>query len=267
MSKTKIAWATDSINPIRVKGGGHHCTKISVGCQNCYAEKRNMNPFYGGNKIPYDNRNVEYELNLSCFDKLPKTKPAIVFVQSMSDLFHDDVPPYFQERVIDEVQNYPQHKFLMLTKRPKSMTHSIIPWSANRNNLILPNLWLGVTVEHPDYLWRIEKLLQIPAAVRFVSFEPLLASIDFGDYVIKPVKGISTTGEKITINNSLHWVVVGAESGSKRRECRLSWVRDIITTCYDADIRCFVKQIHINGKVSHNMNEWPEDLRVQEWPA
>jgi protein gp37 len=251
MAKTKIPWATHSINPIRVKGGGWHCTKVSAGCENCYSETMNMR---FGNKMPYDNSSVEFELDLSCFDKLPKTKPAMVFVQSMGDLFHEDVPDKFIDKIPPIIQRCPQHKFLILTKRPERMYNHL-----KHIRMVMPNLWLGVSVEHPDYLWRAYKLQKIPCAVRFVSFEPLLADVE-------EISNILCDYENGVFIPAIDWCIVGGESGNKRRPCKTAWVWSIVNQCKDTGVLCFVKQIHINGKVSKNMAEWPEDLRVQEYP-
>jgi len=131
------------------------------------------------------------------------------------------------------------------------------------------NVWLGVTAENQEMAdKRIPILLQIPAAVRFVSFEPLL-----GDMHLLNINGALHSWQTDGHGNlgdidkgKIDWVIIGAESGHKRRECKIEWVRSIVEQCDDTGVPCFVKQLHINGKVSHKMNEWPEDLRVQEYP-
>ena len=168
----------------------------------------------------------------------------------------------------------------------------------------IPNLWLGVTVENSKHLDRVEQLLAIPAAVRFVSLEPLLEDIDIVRHLSPTAKiwrckkcgwtghrdllgggclSISCPGKKCIASNGivasnndeleiaehephLDWVIVGAETGPGRRECKIEWVRAIVEQCQDAGVPCFVKQIEMNGKISHDMNEWPADLRVRQWP-
>ena len=285
MAKTKIEWAEHTINPIRVQGGWA-CTKISPGCQNCYSEA--MNKRFGDGK-PYDNSPKEYVLNLSVFDKLPD-KPTTVFVQSMSDLFHPDVPDDFIDKVFSMMAIYTEHQFLILTKRIEQMReYFAVPsedlwadrWTQceepSATVFPLPNVALGVTVESPEYLWRIEKLLQIPAAIRFVSLEPLLGDIDLTRVVDsrwedKPYMnvlagsiwndemGTYADGEK------LDWLIVGPETGPHRRPCPIEWIEHIVEQCQAADVPVFVKALSINGKISKNMADWPEHLRLRQMP-
>ena len=124
--------------------------------------------------------------------------------------------------------------------------------------------WLGVTAENQRRAdERIPVLLQTPAAVRWVSLEPLLGPIDLNKRELL----IDKRRFKYTLGNYLDWVVVGCESGPKRRPCKIEWVREIVEQCRDAGVPVFVKQLSINGKVSHDMDEWPEDLRVREYPV
>ncbi len=277
MAKTKIEWVEYSINPIRAGKGkswpsGTHCTKVSPGCAHCFAEPLNKR---FGNGLPYDNTPTEFHLDLSVFDTLPKTKPVKVFVQSMGDLFHEDVPFEFIEEVYEAIEKTPRHKFLILTKRPDRM----LEWFKDYTNNFCdewaysPNLWLGVTAENQEMAdKRIPILLQIPAAKRFVSIEPMLGGVDLmtipdgGWPQTDALHGTTGSDCQIDVSPKLNHVIVGAESGHKRRECEIEWVRNIVEQCKDAGVPCFVKQIHINGKVSKNMAEWPEDLRVQEYP-
>ena len=290
MATTNIEWATHSINPIKVKGGGWHCTKVSPGCQNCYAEGVN-NRF--GNKIPYDNRHVEFELDLGCFDKLPKKKPAIVFVQSMGDLFHEGVPFEFIDKVYSLIALNPLHKFLVLTKRPQRLLEYYKQWSGqnhrtiwipdNYDNLFLqpwpfPNLWLGVTAENQEMAdKRIPILLQIPAAVRFVSIEPMLGPVSLSPkYICDPnacAEPPCLIAEVPCPYPKLDWIILGAESGPKRRYCDPEWMIDVVKQCDEAGVPMFVKQIHQYAKdkkgliVSKNMSEWPAELQHREMPG
>ncbi len=249
---TKIEWVDHSANPIRVKGGkvwphGYHCTKVSPGCAHCYAERLNI---MRGTGLPFDDRKVEFYLDLSVFDNLPKTKPTTVFVQSMGDLLHKDVPDEFIDTILNRCAFAVGHTFLILTKRPERAVEIM-----KHFKLVCPstdNIWPGVTVESPEYLWRIDELLKIPAARRFVSFEPLLGDIDFK--------------HKYDFQ-SFSWCVIGAESGPKRRRCDIGWVRHIAKQCEMVDIPVFIKQLHIKGLLSKNPDEWPKDLRVREFPG
>ncbi len=240
---TKIEWCDETINPLKVKGGGYHCTKCSPGCMHCYAERINMNNgFYKfGNGLPYDDRDVEFELDLSVFDKLPK-KGCRVFVQSMGDLFHRCVSLFDIKRIIGRCTLYPQHTFIILTKRPVRafQLSMFINWPEN--------VYLGVTVCNASEKHKIDTLRKIPAAVRLVSLEPMLE--DMGE--------LDLTG--------IHWVILGCESGQNRRPCEIEWMESVVGQCREAGVACFVKQVDINGKASKNMDEWPPKLQIQEFP-
>jgi protein gp37 len=175
----------------------------------------------------------------------------MIFVNSISDTFHEKVPGIFVNAMYDTIMNCPQHTFQIITKRPNRMfewhTKSILI----KNNP-LPNFWLGVTAEIQQFAdERIPILLDIPAAVRFVSLEPLLEDI----YIM------SSDFKK------LDWVIVGCESGTKRRECKIEWIESIVDQCAEAGFPCFVKAVAINGRVSKNPDEWPASVRVRQWPG
>lgn len=145
-------------------------------------------------------------------------------------------------------------------------------------NWPLSNLWLGVTAENQEMAdKRIPILLQIPAVVRFVSIEPCLEEILISAHYLPQLKYLLSGGKPIYGNNvvvyedgkfkqGIDWVIVGCESGQNRRECKIEWVRSIVEQCKAANVPVFVKQLSINGKVSRDMAEWPEDLRVREYP-
>jgi len=255
MSRTKISWSEFSWNPVV------GCSKVSTGCQNCYAEKMAFRLNYMGNDNYFDVLNDSgWNGKTICIESalekpLHWKKPRKIFVCSMGDLFHPSVPFEFIDKVFATTILCPQHTFQYLTKRPKRMaeyfatidirTLTIDHWS-------FPNIWLGVSAENQECAdERIPILLQIPAAVRFVSIEPMLERIDLMQWL--------KTGK-------LNWIICGAESGPKRRKCKLEWVRDLVGQCRVADVPVFVKQLSINGKVSHNPEEWPEDLRIRQYP-
>lgn len=212
MSKTSIEWADDSWNPVT------GCTKVSQGCKHCYAEgdanrmKHNPNP-----KVAYRYRNG-FGLTLQ-EDRLEEPlhwrKPRIVFVCSMGDLFHKDVPDEYLHRVFAVMQKATQHTFLVLTKRARRMD-GWIHWP--------DNVWAGVSVESTDHLERIDYLRQTDAAFRFLSLEPLLGALPDLD-----LQGIG-------------WVIVGDESGSKARPAELEWVREIRDQCLVSAVPFFFKQ-------------------------
>jgi protein gp37 len=249
---TKIEWATETINPIqstlkgperKLKNGktlpglGYHCTKISPGCKNCYAEMMNQR---FGNGEPYQHgAHSEFELIKSELEKPARwKKPRKIFVQSMSDLFHEDVT--FQQfcYVLDAPYRYPHHIFMFLTKRPKNMkgffrrfeTYCLCDYPFN-------NLWLGVTVCTPDELWKVGRLVDTPAAVRFVSLEPLLGPIDFTDGPLDPE---STMGPWSMLDD-IDWVIVGGETGPGARPMHPDWVKLIRDQCQSSGTAFFFK--------------------------
>jgi protein gp37 len=199
----------------------------------------------------------------------------------MSDLFHPEVPFEFIDEVLSVCAVCRQHTFLVLTKRlDKANIAFRAPSTRERisqrvleldlgyavidprtdNGWPLPNLWLGVSVcnqEEADE--KIPILLEIPAAKRFLSIEPMLGPIDF-------YTGYNRDGSLCSWLDVIDWATIGCESGAKRRPCDIENVRSVVQQCQAASVPCFVKQLSINGKVSHDMSEWPEDLRVREYP-
>ncbi len=265
---TKIPWTDETWNP------AVGCTKVSEGCTNCYAEKMAVRLYCMGvgkegnaikkyGSVLCDSKwNGKVFCDESALDKpLHWKKPRRIFVCSMSDLFHPSVPFEFIDKVFDTMLSCRQHTFQLLTKRPERALEyydgvisdsSIMGEPAMIDHIDAKHIHLGVTAENQKCAdERIPILLQIPAAVRFVSCEPLLGWVN-----LHIAEGAGILG----------WVIVGCESGPKRRECKLEWVRSIVEQCKAIGVPVFVKQISINGKVSHKMEEWPEDLRVQEYP-
>jgi protein gp37 len=148
------------------------------------------------------------------------SKPRKVFVNSMSDLFHDDVPVEFIRRVWKVMQDTPRHTYQILTKRPERMAQIL----NHPGFSVLPNVWLGTSVEDGRVLNRLDAIRAVPAAVRFVSLEPLIGSVAAGD-----LRGI-------------HWVIVGGESGPRSREMKLEWVDEIEAMCRRSGAAFFFKQ-------------------------
>jgi len=204
---------------------------------------------------PYDGRKREFVVD----ESLHWRKPRTAFVCSMTDLFHRDVTDHqiatiFRRMVQSHIYDpdlgriVPRHTFIILTKRPERMIN-LIPELAGLHDIgAFDNIWLGVSVENPDYYWRISDLRQTPAVVRIVSLEPLLA----------PVPDLNVNG----INS----VFLGCESGPYRRPMELDWARDVAQQCKRAGVNLFIKQLPINGRVSHDPSEWPEDLRIRQLP-
>jgi len=257
MAKTKIAWATESWNPVRYLDGWM-CTKVSPGCLHCYAERMNLR---FGNGLNYDSaplsldgwRLDEKVLNLPFHWR----KPRRVFVQSMGDLFHEQISIAFLTHIFDTIEECPQHTFLILTKRPENIKRlwtnqsddPACSWRYMREGTILPNVWLGVTVESEKYLHRVNALNEIAAAVKFVSLEPLLEEIHIESYL-----------------KYLNQVIVGPETGPHRRPCKPEWIENIIEQCDAAKVPVFVKAFPFGNRISHDPAEWPEWARRREYP-
>lgn len=208
---SKIEWTDTTWNPIT------GCTKISPGCKHCYAD-RMANRLKAMGQFRYKNG---FELTLQDdLVNLPLSwkKPRFVFVNSMSDLFHPDVPTDYIEKVFHVMEQANWHNFQLLTKRSERLLEisHLLPWSEN--------VWMGVSVENADYVYRINHLRSVPAAVRFLSIEPLL-----GPLSRYPLKGID-------------WVIVGGESGPRARPMEKDWVRKIRDKCIALGIPFFFKQ-------------------------
>jgi protein gp37 len=246
MNNTKIEWADATWNPIT------GCSKISEGCEHCYAErmvKRFPKIYSNGFKPTF------HEKRLS--DPLRWRKPRRVFVCSMGDLFHEDVPIEWVYRVFNVMKWCPQHTFLLLTKRPeraKALTEAMMHfyYSEEEDPLTtyFSHVWLGVTIESSEHTHRAVTLLQTNFAHRFVSLEPLLSSINIDPYVCN-----------LSVDRGfIEWVIVGGETGPKAREMKPEWVSDIRDTCIEHEVPFFFKKW---GGVRRSENERLLDGR--EW--
>jgi protein gp37 len=211
-TKSTIEWTESTWNPVT------GCTKISVGCQNCYAERmakrlqamKHPNYIDGFNAVKCcpDVLEVPYKWKRS----------QMIFVNSMSDLFHNDVPPDFIKRVFFVMNETQWHTYQVLTKRAERLEElaELFKWS--------PNIWMGVSVETADHVDRIDHLRNVPSAVRFLSIEPLLG----------PLPDLNLDG--------INWVIVGGESGPKARPMKAEWAEDIRDQCLKANVPFFFKQ-------------------------
>src|SRR5437868_11182032 len=210
-SATKIEWTEMTWNPVT------GCRKVSQGCKHCYAE-RLAKRLRAMGALRYANE-FEPTLHEDLID-LPRSwrHPRLVFVNSMSDLFQEDVPLGFIQRVFDTMGDCPQHTFQILTKRGERLAElaSDLPWPKN--------IWMGVSIENSEVVDRIRYLRVVPAEVRFLSCEPLIGPLDS-----LPLRGI-------------HWVIVGGESGPEARPMRAEWVESIFHQCQAADVPFFFKQ-------------------------
>lgn len=357
-STTGIQWTQRTWNPVV------GCTPVSRGCLNCYAAGMAMRlrgiGMRGYTDVTVDRRGTRAEISHrlpiaemrggravftgsvrlveeALAAPLKRQKPTLWFVNSMSDLFHEDVPDWYIRVVFAVMSFCGQHTFQVLTKRPKRMADwlacntlsecqaeycvrmaerdpAVTPGNRSRirdtraingtrkalgdgNYWPLPNVWLGASVEDQTAAEdRIPEVLRCPAAVRFLSCEPLLNPVDLsaffgGAYVALP-------GDRVerNYNFGVDWVIVGGESGPKARQCYALWIADIVRQCKRAKVPVFVKQLGAqpmlgdvgdlhgwparNGSVdwetgriclkdSHgaDMAEWPEHLRVREMPS
>lgn len=247
--RSKIEWTDATWNPIRArhrKTGkvGWHCEKISPACTHCYAAAQNKQGLRGGTKEDYTAAAaVDVFLDEATLQKpLHWKRPRRIFVCSMTDLFGSWVTVEMLDRIYDVMAACPQHTFQVLTKRPERMRR--YHWNLAKriayipDNLVrfpLPNLWAGVTIESQDYTSRLEELLETPAAIRFVSVEPLLAPLDLG---------LRNWADLERSDCRLDWVIVGGESGRQRtvRPTHPDWVRLIRDDCQAADVPFFFKQ-------------------------
>ena len=278
--RSKIEWTDSTWSPVT------GCTKVSPGCDHCYAE-RVTERFHG--KGSFENV-VLHEDRLA--QPLRWRKPRRVFVNSMSDLFHDDVPDEFIVRVFDVMQNAPRHTFQVLTKRHARMRSFVTRYLSGEfvrdpssgplaSTVDRPprGIWLGVSVE--DQKWadiRVPALLATPAAVRFLSCEPLLGQIDLHDCggvdAIERDWAGGLGGGTGAPHPLIDWVIVGGESGPRARPMDPAWVRVLRDQCLSAiDVAFFVKQMGSVWAKSNgadpkggNWNLWPADLRIRELP-
>jgi len=230
--RTAIEWTDSTWNPVT------GCTQVSPGCDHCYA-LRFAERFRGVPGHPFEHG---FDLRLRperLTQPLRWRKPRRVFVNSMSDLFHADVPDEFIAQVFAVMAASPRHTFQVLTKRPQRMrrwlSHPAAQarvWEAARQlglavdgaSWPLPNVWLGTSIENNNYAWRADFLRRTPAAVRFISAEPLLGPLD----------RLDLTG--------IHWLITGGESGPGHRPCDPAWVRDLRDRCVAAGVAFFFKQ-------------------------
>lgn len=224
MAETRIEWTDTTWNPVA------GCKIMSAGCTNCYAmqmarrlEAMGVEKYTGltrqsGNRTVWNNIvRVDEE---ALFIPLKWKKPRNIFVNSMSDLFHESVPDIFIERIWAVMKQSPRHNFQILTKRPDRMLALV----RDKIQMVLPNVWLGTSVENAEVAQRVIELREVPAAVRFISFEPLIG----------PVGDVDLSG--------VHWAIVGGESGSSARPIREEWIDEIHANCRKYDTAFFFKQ-------------------------
>lgn len=270
---SKIQWTGRTSNPyhlIREDGshGGHWCRKISPGCASCYAEAQNQKPFFPwASQLKYAGKMPENMiLDETELITWLSPKKETIFVNSMTDTFLEEIPYEWLDKVFDFMLRSPHKTFQILTKRPDIAKGYFV----NRQLQHIPNhIWIGVTAEDQQrFNERVPELLKIPAAIRFLSCEPLLEHIDF-----TPV-----FDNLIGFSRQISWIILGGESGSNARVCKLEWLRSLLYQCQYYNIFPFVKQLGSNClddygerfKTSDRKNgkieEFPRDLQVREMP-
>lgn len=241
MNKTKISWTSVTWNPV------HGCSRVSEGCRHCYAEKISLR--YGWTEKPWTAQNAHKNVLLKPHklrEPYRLKEPSRVFVNSMSDLFHELVPDEYITRVFEVMADLPQHVFQILTKRPRRAAEWAGPWK--------PNIWMGTSVEDSRVLNRLSELRSCKAEVLFVSFEPLLGPI----------------GAEVDLTG-YQWVIVGGESGPGYRPMPHCWAREIRDACLKQSIAFFFKQSaaprsEMGPALQHEdcrfyeWKQWPDDL-------
>lgn len=317
MAKTSIEWTDFSINPFRARAietgkVGHWCEKISAGCKNCYAS-RQQSPYLTQIEYRAENRSkVELFFDEKAIEQvLRRKKPTRFFWCDMTDMFLADYPDEWIDRCFAAMALTPQHTHMVLTKRAERMREYCRRLFAGRGidvriykhvyqlngrktleetgNVVpsspLSNVWLGVSVEGDSQHQRIWNLLKTPAALRFISYEPALESLDLDkwDAICK------TWRRGATMGTYLDWVICGGESGPGARPFNVAWARQVIQQCRESGVPCFVKQLgakpekrsldfgsmegpevseplKLRDRKGGDMDEWPADLRVREVP-
>jgi protein gp37 len=262
---TGIEWTAETWNPLaafdRETGErGWFCTKVSAGCANCYAEAMNQRLGTGHAYAVPNLEKVEFRLvNLDRPLKWQESgKHVRVFVNSMTDLFHEDVSVAMLDQMFDVMVRAPDLTFQILTKRPERMAEYMASIGRSVDDWPPGNIWLGTSVENQEAAdERIPHLLDTPAAVRFLSCEPLLDAVNLHPW--------------LKLHPKLDWVIVGGESGFQARPMDLDWARWIVEACQHYGVAPFVKQLGSDWAGSPrnkggDIDRFPPDLRVREYP-
>ncbi len=230
---TGISWTEKTWNPTI------GCTKVSQGCKHCYAERMAYDLKAKGIKIYADGFKLKLIPSRLNEPKAIST-PSLIFVNSMSDLFHDDVPDDYIQKVFTVMNECPQHTFQVLTKRPERLV------ALSHELLFTGNIWVGVSVENDTVLERMDLLKQVPAKVKWLSLEPLLG----------PLPNLDLDG--------IDWVVVGGESGEKFRTMEVDWARELRDQCVGKNVPFFFKQY--SGKYPKALGDKLDGRQWHEYP-
>jgi len=233
-SNSNIEWTEATWNPVT------GCTKVSEGCRHCYAATMAKRLHAMGNPRYINGFNVTLHHDL-LQKPLEWKKPKRIFVNSMSDLFHEQVPIEFIQATFKTMEQASHHTFQILTKRSKRLKEvaPLLPWP--------PNVWIGVSIENESVMHRIDDLKYVPSQIRFLSCEPLLG----------PLHDLNLQG--------IHWVIVGGESGPKSRPMDAEWVIDIQQQCKHQNVAFFFKQW--GGVQKHRTGRLLDGKTYDEYPA
>ena len=241
-----IQWTDGSWNP------HHGCRKVSTGCKYCYMYRDKER--YGQEPTKVLRSKTNFSAPLKWKD------PMKIFTCSWSDWFIEEADEW-RDELWKIIKATPHHTYQILTKRPERISQCLPPdWGSGYENV-----WLGVSVENQDNVYRCEILGEIPAKVRFVSVEPLIGSVDF---------------KEVFARYKFDWCIVGGESGNATgkylyRECKIEWIKDIITDCQHNTVAVFVKQLgtylskelHLKDKHGGEIEEWNSSIQIREFPA
>ena len=252
-AKTGIGWTDATWNPI----GG--CSIVSEGCFNCYAQALAARFASGGNEhyrglAEFRKGKPHWTNEIRLYDHMLDKpihwkKPRMIFVNSMSDMYHKDVPLDYIQKIFTVMNQANHHIYQILTKRSLrlALMDEHLDWQ--------PHIWQGVSIENEDTVHRIDYLRETSAHVKFLSVEPLL------ERIVKP---------DLT---DIDWVIIGGESGNNARHMSPSWVMDLIDDCKDQGVAVFVKQMgrvwaraHSSDNKGETIEDWPAELRVREYP-
>jgi protein gp37 len=285
MNKTGISYLTHTWNPIAMR-----CTPVSEGCANCWhltlCKRQAANHILTAERRAAAAGGPFVLLEDELTAPLRLRQPATIGVQFMGDLFHEDIDDDSIAKIWSVMGLAGDHTFVVLTKRIERMREWVstvgmgglsghacdVPgieryWKVNNMMLNLDgpcavakrplcNVYLGVSAENQYRAdERIPLLLETPAAIKFVSVEPVLGPIEFGNRYL-----LRRTGE------SIDWLIIGCESGAHRRPCKLEWVQPLVEEASRSAVPVFIKQLDIDGKVSTDPTEWPPWARRQEYP-
>lgn len=264
-NKTDIPYADCTWSPVI------GCTPVNSGCVHCWSERLHTQRYearLNGKKM---SKQYQWPFDVvDCIDErleqpLHWRKPRTIFVNSQSDTFHRDVPFEFIDKIFNIMINTPRHTYLIFTKRYERA------YEYFELSFPIPNIyWFFSASTQKEVDKAVPILLQIPAAVRGLSLEPLLTAVNLHHIKTTPRFYFDALSKKGGIayhsGVGLDSIIVGCESGPNRRPCKIEWVKRIVEQCREAQVCCYVKRLEIDGKVVTDVNKFAKDLQVRQWP-